>query len=268
MIQESNSKFNRNQPRLRVLFLGNSYNSLSVACLLALLRTGHTIFVGVYDPTNSGFIKIIKKGISTYGISFVASKAMQFVKHQTAFALYRLGFRTNGFGSLPLLILAHKLTALTVRDPNSRDFVQQVKTLQPDLIVVAAFSRILKAQLIATPRLGCVNVHPSLLPSYRGPDPYFWVLRNKEKKSGVTVHYIDEGIDSGNIIVQREVQVDASETESTLENKCNVLAATALEEAISLIALGEFVSIPQSSDATYYSFRNKGAKTPLAPTPP
>src|SRR5713226_7770003 len=94
--------------------------------------------------------------------------------------------------------------------------MQHVQLLGVDLIVVAGFARILKRALVDVPRLGCINVHPSLLPHYRGPEPFYWVLANLEKTTGVTIHHVDEGIDTGDIILQRELEIRPNETETML----------------------------------------------------
>lgn len=78
-----------------------------------------------------------------------------------------------------------------------------VKSLSPDLIVVYSMSQLLKENIYSIPRFGTINLHPSYLPEYRGPNPIFWMYYNMEKQGGVTVHYIDQGEDTGNIILQK-----------------------------------------------------------------
>src|SRR5207302_961380 len=128
------------------------------------------------------------------------------------------------------------------------------------LIVVANYSHILKHALISIPRLGCINVHASLLPAYRGPSPLYWVLANREKVTGVTIHYIDERIDSGDIILQRQLVIRPGETEFTLCERSARVAADLLGEAIPLLLSEKASRIPQDhSAATYYSFPPKAA---------
>ncbi len=258
---ETSQTVSEGHEKLKILFLGNSYNSLSVTCILSLIKAEHNVIIGEYNPTQKGLLKVIKGSVATHGVSFVVSKGIEFLWLQGSLLLQRLGVRRGHCASLAAVAEAHKLKAIAARDPNSSEFLQQIRNLKPDLIVVAAFSRILKAPLIAIPRLGCINVHPSLLPRYRGPEPYYWILFNKEHKTGVTIHYVDERIDSGNILMQREFELEPSETELTLQNKCNVVAANLLGEAVLLLASGEASSIPQNeTDASYYSFPPKGQK--------
>jgi len=176
------------------------------------------------------------------------------------FALRRAGVLVPGFASLPELILVRRLTVIRCSDPNSAEFVEQVRQLGVALIVVAAFARILKKTLIGVPRLGCINVHSSLLPRYRGPEPFYWVLVNRETRTGVTVHYVDEGIDSGDIILQRDLEILPNDTVTTLVDRCAGLAGELLCRAIPLLLTGKAPRIPQDPKlASYYSFPPRGA---------
>ena len=101
----------------------------------------------------------------------------------------------------------------------NKQFIAQVKRIKPDLILSIYYRKILPKTLIEIPKLGCVNIHPSLLPYYRGPIPTVWALLNGESKIGVTIHYIDEGIDTGPIIDQKELIIKDSYTGFDLNNK-------------------------------------------------
>jgi len=248
------------QERLQILFLGNSYNPFGVSCLLALLRTRHDIMVGSHNPTTEGLWPLLKEAMKSRGPRFVFRKAAQLFRCQSRTTFRRMGFPLEDFASLPEIGLAHRLNEIPCTNPNGLDFLAQVRDLHPDLIVVAAFSYILKAPLLAVPRMGCINVHPSLLPRYRGPNPFYWVLAEHQKKSGVTIHHINEGIDSGNIISQREFKICPGDTESTLQAKAAVVAAELLQEVIPLLAAGTASCVPQNeSEASYYPLPPKGA---------
>jgi methionyl-tRNA formyltransferase len=90
---------------------------------------------------------------------------------------------------------------------NEYDIIKKIQNLQPDLIVVHSTSRLLSSGLFGIPNLGTINLHPSFLPKYRGPSPEFWQYYNVDLKSGVTVHYIDSGVDTGDIIEQEVVDL-------------------------------------------------------------
>jgi methionyl-tRNA formyltransferase len=177
--------------------------------------------------------------------------------------LHRMGIPLAGFASLPEITRACGLNVIPYANPNSAEFVRQVQLLGVQLIVVASFSHILRRALIDTPELGCINVHPSLLPRYRGPEPLYWVLANREKTTGVTLHYMDEGIDSGDIILQRELEIRPKETETTLLQRSSAIAAELLHEAVPLLQAGHAPRNRQDPRvATYYSFPSKGASLP------
>ena len=87
---------------------------------------------------------------------------------------------------------------------NSEEVVTAVKKANPDLCVIGHFERIIRKELLSIPRMGFINLHPSLLPNYRGLAPQHWPIINGEKETGITVHYVDEGTDTGDIIIQRK----------------------------------------------------------------
>ncbi len=238
-----------------ILFLGNSYNPWSVPCLQTLVDLGHHIVVGRYDPLTRGVWRLLRESLQSRGWSFVLRKAAYLMRSKTRIAWRRIGVPLSGFASLPELCRARGLSMIPCTNPNGPEFMQQVQLLGVDLIVVAGFARILTRALVDVPRLGCINVHPSLLPHYRGPEPFYWVLANLEKTTGVTIHHVDEGIDTGDIILQRELEIRPNETETTLMQRSAIVAGELLREAIPLLLAGRAPRTRQDhSAATYYSF--------------
>lgn len=245
--------------RQRILFLGNSYNPLSTACLESLVELGHDTIVGAYDPLSQGSWQLMRKRLKSRGLGVVLRKAAYLIRSKTRIAFRGARIPLSGFASLPELCRVRGLNVIRCASPNGLEFLHQVQLLGVDLIVVASFSWILKHPLIGVPRLGCINVHPSLLPLYRGPEPNYWVLANFEQKTGVTIHYIDEGIDSGDIILQRELRIRPNETLTTLTERSIRRAAELLREAIPLLLGGQAPRIHQDhSTANYYSFPPRG----------
>jgi methionyl-tRNA formyltransferase len=116
---------------------------------------------------------------------------------------------------------------------------------RPDVAVVAAYGRILPPDVLAVPRHGCLNVHASLLPELRGAAPAQWAVARGYRETGVTVMQIDEGLDTGDIRLQRKLELDPKETGESLLGKLARLGASALEEALPLLARGELPRIPQ-----------------------
>lgn len=120
-----------------------------------------------------------------------------------------------------------------------------IKELNPDLIVVVAYGKIIPKDIIDMPKFGIINVHSSLLPRFRGAAPINAALMAGDEKSGVTVMYVAEGLDTGNIILAKETPITEEDNFETLHDRLKFLGAEALDEAVSLIEKGENESIPQ-----------------------
>jgi methionyl-tRNA formyltransferase len=134
-----------------------------------------------------------------------------------------------------------------------RPTLKLLTELRPDLIVVACFSRIFPRSLLRLPKHGCLNLHPSLLPAYRGPLPLFWVFRNGEPRTGVTLHFLDEGIDSGPIISQTAFDLPDGLSELELTQRCAAEGADLLAAAVRRLATGRLPRRPQSAvDSSYF----------------
>lgn len=112
------------------------------------------------------------------------------------------------------------------------DFLKQIKALEPDIAVVCSYNKLFPKEFLEVVKDGFINVHPSLLPEYRGGNPYSHVIINGEKESGVTLHFMDERFDTGDIISQYKVSLEKVDTMGTLFNRLNFLAADALMEAL------------------------------------
>jgi methionyl-tRNA formyltransferase len=129
-----------------------------------------------------------------------------------------------------------------VRDPA---FIRLFQDMVPDLVVVAAFGQILPKEIIDAPALGCINVHPSLLPRHRGAAPINWTLITGDAITGVTIMLMDEGIDSGDILLQKETPVDPYETHDMLRDRLAIMGAELLLEAIHQTHDGTITRTPQ-----------------------
>lgn len=148
----------------------------------------------------------------------------------------------------PIIKLLAQRLKLPVYQPfslNTPEGIALVKKLQPELIVVVAFGQILPDEILNIPPLGCINLHPSLLPKYRGAAPIQWSLINGNKKTGITVVYITSKLDSGDIILQQEVEITDSDTGNSLSDSLSLLGAVLVMEGIGLIKNGNAPRIPQ-----------------------
>lgn len=129
----------------------------------------------------------------------------------------------------------HVYQPIKARD---EEFIETMKSLNPDVIVVVAFGQILPKEILEIPKLGCINVHVSLLPKYRGAAPINWVIINGEEKTGVTTMYMDEGLDTGDMILKTEVNLDENITAGELHDKMMNIGAETLKETLKLIEEG------------------------------
>ncbi len=140
---------------------------------------------------------------------------------------------------------AHNLPIYQPERVRHRDSVQALKELRPDVIVVVAFGQILPKAVLGLPPYGCLNVHPSCLPKYRGAAPIQWALINGETETGVTIMLLDEGEDTGDIILQNSLPIDASDDAATLSARLANLAPTLLIQALERISDGPPPHQPQ-----------------------
>jgi len=125
--------------------------------------------------------------------------------------------------------------------------VAQMKYLRPDLIVVAAYGQILTKEVLGLPKRGCLNLHTSLLPKYRGASPIHAAIAAGDKESGVTIMWMDEGLDTGDILLQERVTLRRRETTETLHDRLARLGAESLMKALELIEKGDASHLPQDS---------------------
>ena len=123
--------------------------------------------------------------------------------------------------------------------------IDLIRGLTFDLLVVVAYGKILPKSIIDIPPLGCVNIHGSVLPKYRGPAPIQWAIINGETKSGVTSQFMNEKIDSGDIILTKELEINDDETAGELYERLSVLGAELLSDTVKVIASGNYPRIPQ-----------------------
>lgn len=150
------------------------------------------------------------------------------------------------------LAAAHEVPVIQpakLRDP---EVLEQLRAWRPDLIVVAAYGKILPPGLLTLPPYGCINVHASLLPKYRGAAPIQWAILNGEAETGVTIMRVSEHMDAGDILLQKTLPIAATDTGGTLHDKLAALGADALREALTLLKDGRLVARPQDeAEATY-----------------
>lgn len=201
---------------MRVVFMGTP--DFSVSTLEAILRAGHEVVGVVTQPDKP-------KG---------RGKAMQFppVK-ETA--------------------LAHGLPVYQPQRVKEESFIEQLRELAPDVIVVVAFGQIIPKTVLDMPKYGCINVHASLLPKYRGAAPIQWAVIDGEKETGVTTMFMNEGIDTGDILKTKVVPLDEKETGGSLFDKLAEDGAELLVDTLVDLENGTATRTPQDDSKSTYA---------------
>jgi methionyl-tRNA formyltransferase len=154
----------------------------------------------------------------------------------------------------PTKVLAekHSIPVLQPQKIRTDEFFNNIKNLNPDLICVTAYGKILPKNILDLPPYGCINVHASLLPKYRGAAPINWAIMRGEKATGITTMKMDEGMDTGDMLLRREMPIDDEDTGETLSEKLSEMGGEVLIETIKLFKEGRLDPIPQDhSQATY-----------------
>ncbi|MEK9166490.1 MAG: methionyl-tRNA formyltransferase [Patescibacteria group bacterium] len=160
--------------------------------------------------------------------------------------------RAGALASSPLAGLARKENIPIFEPEKVRYIAEELSLLKPDIGIVASFGKIIPPGLLSLPRLGMINVHPSLLPKWRGPSPIQSALLAGEKETGITIHITAEAVDAGGILAQEKTDIFPEESYKELERRLAELGARILIETLPRLAAGEIVPQAQSEkDATY-----------------
>jgi methionyl-tRNA formyltransferase len=151
------------------------------------------------------------------------------------------------------LAVKHDIDVYQPKRARDEEFINEIKNLSPDLIIVVAFGQILPKEILEIPRYGCVNVHVSLLPKYRGAAPINWVIINGEEKTGVSTMYMDEGLDTGDIILQHEIDLNNEITAGELHDKIMYIGADLLKDTVEMLAKGTAPRTVQIDEESCYA---------------
>jgi methionyl-tRNA formyltransferase len=201
---------------MRIVFMGTP--DFAVPSLKALVAAGHEV-VGVFTqpdkPKNRG-MKLTPSPVK------VAAQEFDIPVYQPA----------------------------TLKTDEAYDVLTQLK---PELIAVAAYGKILPKRILEVPEKGCINVHSSLLPRYRGAAPINWAILNGDEQTGVTIMYMAEGLDTGDIISQRATPIDPSETVEALHDRLADIGAELLTETVAALADGTATRTPQDDSLSCYA---------------
>lgn len=155
----------------------------------------------------------------------------------------------------PIKVLAeqHHIPVLQPEKIRAPVIVQQLTMLAPEVIVVVAYGQILPEAILKIPRYGCINVHASLLPKYRGAAPIQWAVMNGERETGITTMRMDRGMDTGDILLQQTILIEPDDTTATLFEKLAHMGAELLLHTLHLLLQGGLTPIPQAHEAATYA---------------
>ncbi len=153
----------------------------------------------------------------------------------------------------PVKVAAQREGISVLQPGNLRDelFFRELASIKPEFIIVVAYGKILPVTILGLPLRGCINVHASLLPKYRGAAPIAWAILQGDETTGVTTMLMDEGLDTGDILLRREMAIGKEETTGTLGSKLSDLGASLLIETIKGIRDGSVKPVPQAGETSY-----------------
>ncbi len=225
-------------------YLGDQLNYLLGRLPEDVQIVGCVVFdVSPFGKRESFWAKAIKT-LKIFGFAFFVRYGFKFIKSKFV--------SSNKVGSI---LEKHQVKKINiVWNINSIESLELIQSFNPDLLVSIAGNQIFKKDLIELAPCGCLNLHTALLPKYRGLMPSFWVLKNDEKYTGVSVFFVDEGIDSGPILVQKKIEIGNRSQESLIRDT-KKMGMDAINEAISLIQKGGYTVLENDDEqSTYFSF--------------
>lgn len=167
--------------------------------------------------------------------------------------------RGHSMSATPVKVAAVE-AGLSVLQPErltDENFLRRISSPRPEYIIVVAYGKILPKNVLAIPERGCINVHASLLPRYRGASPISRAIMNGDKKTGVTTMLMDEGLDTGPILLQREVIIDKSDTTGSMSKRLSEVGASLLIDTLRELRKGSIKPVAQSGEASYAPPLNK-----------
>jgi methionyl-tRNA formyltransferase len=208
-------------------------------------KADHVLAIAVAPPTSKreSFLQLLRRWWGAFGPAAFARYVLAYARAKLRGPSVKSVARRHGVGVMP------------APEVNAPEFLQMLRETEVDLVVSVACPQIFRGELLKLPAEGCINVHSGPLPRYRGQLPTFWVLFNREPATAVTVHFMNDRLDDGPIILQERVPISDNETQASLMRRCKRIGGRLLAQAIELLEAGQVTTLPNPSDhATYYSF--------------
>jgi len=201
------------------------------------------IFVGVVKNSRHCLQEIIKNGGNVVGIVTLARQ-------------YAGGH--SDYADLSGIARHHRMPLHLTRDINEQSMIELLRSLCPDIIFIFGWSQIVRKQILDIPKFGCIGVHLTLLPEHRGRHPIIWALVEGLTESGVTFFYLDEGMDSGDILWQKSFPISLEDNAASVYEKVMALESEAIREFLPQLEAGNAPRVPQDhSEATYWRKRTE-----------
>ena len=160
-------------------------------------------------------------------------------------------YKNKIYSKLKSVCINYKVKFERIKEFNSPEFVLQIKKSEVDLIIICHFKKIISNEIFEIPNKGCINIHPSLLPYYRGMSPQHYPIINGESETGVSVHFVDEGIDTGDIIVQKKIPILENDYVLDIQNRMRTIYSSIILEAIDRLHKNNFI-VQKYETGSYY----------------
>ncbi len=219
------------------------------------MPTFRVLFLGMTNDTSATVLRaLLDANVAVCGVLVAADRAGGPPIAQIAPAQSRLSLPiANPFLEHTIVQIAweHALPVFELRRPGALETLALVAELQPDVACVACFSQRIPTPLLALPPLGFLNMHPALLPSHRGPAPLFWVFRDGEPTAGVTIHFMDSGLDTGDIAAQESFALPDGIAGAAAEQQCDAIGARLMLAALHRLRDGPLPRRPQPPGGSY-----------------
>lgn len=246
-----------------IVLLTTKWHIGSIIFLNMMVESGVNVQAVVESQTvmsrNNNINNYIKQ-IQVMGISQTAQRLLFTIFQDTAIwisvGLSYFG-RPQKLLSPRQISKRYRIPIIKTKDINSADTMEKIKSIGPDILVSAYFNQILKKNIIELPRVSCVNLHLALAQKYRGLNSYFWVLAKGERETGVTLHEVDEGIDTGRVIAQKIVEIDDKESANALFIRLSRTGAQLFVDSLDQIGKGEYLDLDMSGSEYYSTFTKK-----------
>ena len=230
----------------------------TVPFIKEIIHKRHRDIVGVAISKGDRMLIGKKRSPFVYLISLLLIMGpLSFIRHTWVTVSFKLRKKLSRWGitKSPSVLAAaadYQIPVFDIQTPNGREFLDKLKALRPDVIINQSQS-ILKKELLSVPTIGVINRHNALLPKNRGRLTPFWVLFKKEKETGVSIHFVSEEIDAGEIIVQEKFAVTPGESFNSLVKKNYTVAPLAMLKALDILEKGNYTLIPNDNQLATYN---------------